>query len=156
MNEEKTFLVQLREHYGILHKITCIYAEDAHDREDLAQEIQYQLWKSYAGFRGECRFSTWMYRIALNTALGRIRRRRVPLLYPRKLPDPPSEPPDDERVAQLFAALRRLPRSDRAVIALHLEDLTLAEIASVLGITPTHAGVKIHRAKNKLKTLLNP
>ena len=156
MNDEAAFLEALRAHHGILQKISRLYAEDSHDREDLSQEIRYQLWKSYPGYRAASSFSTWMYRIALNTALGRIRRRRVRLLFPRSLPDLAIQSPEDKRVEQLFAALRQLPRADRAVLALHLENLSLAEIADVLGISPTNAGVKVHRAKIKLKNRLNP
>ncbi len=156
MHDEKSFLDLLRRHEGILYKVSRMYADDTDDRRDLVQEISYQLWKAYPGFRGESRFSTWMYRIALNTALGRFRRREVPVDAATELPEVTETLTEDPRMNQLFAAIRRLSRSDRALIALYLEDLSLPEIGEILGITANNAGVKLHRAKKKLKTRLNP
>ncbi|MGB3800788.1 MAG: sigma-70 family RNA polymerase sigma factor, partial [Lewinella sp.] len=133
-----------------------LYADRPEDRQDLQQEITYQLWKAYPTYRGDSSFSTWMYRVALNTAIGRFRRKSLRLFYPTTLPEVPLPETEDPALTKLFAAIRRLARSDRALLALYLEDLSLAEIGSVLGITANNAGVKLHRAKNKLKTILNP
>jgi len=74
---EQAFLTQVRAHAGILHKVIRLYVDDAEDRRDLQQEILFQAWKSFPRFRGEARFSTWRYRIALNTVLSY--RRKPPL-----------------------------------------------------------------------------
>ena len=119
------------------------------------QEIAYQLWKAFPSFRGDSKASTWVYRVALNTAIGRIRKRR-PLISYRALVPEHSEPPeeDDSPMQRLFAAIRQLPKTDRALIALFFEDLSHDEIGRVLGITENNVGVRLHRIKNKLKTLL--
>ncbi|WP_116107691.1 RNA polymerase sigma factor [Lewinella sp. IMCC34191] len=156
MQSEATFLHHLRQHRGILVKVSRIYADRTEDRLDLQQEITYQLWKAYPSYRGDSAFSTWLYRVALNTALGRFRRRTLRLFYPTTLPEPPAPNNEDPALERLFTAIRQLPRSDRALLALYLEDLSLKEIGEVLGITANNAGVKLHRARTKLKSILNP
>ena len=156
MKDESTFLHSLRQHRGILFKVAGLYTDREEDRRDLEQEIIYQLWRAYPGFRADSAFSTWMYRVALNTALGRFRARQPKLSFTGQLPDRPAPGDASSQSELLLAAIRRLPRADRAVIALYLEDLSLAEIGDILGITANHAGVKLHRAKRKLKILVNP
>ena len=156
MTDEATFLELLDRHGGILQKVARLYADSATDRDDLLQEMTYQLWKSFPGFRGDSRVSSWMYRVALNTALGRFRRREPRLLFPARFPEPVADLSDKEPSQRLFAAVRRLERADRALIALYLEDLSHEEIGSILGLTANHVGVKLHRTKTKLKDLLNP
>ena len=156
MKDERTFLHSLRQHRGILFKVAGLYTDREEDRRDLEQEIIYQLWRAYPGFRADSAFSTWMYRVALNTALGRFRARQPKLSFTGTLPDRPAPGDASSQSELLLAAIRRLPRADRAVIALYLEDLSLAEIGDILGITANHAGVKLHRAKSKLKILVNP
>ncbi|PPK85647.1 RNA polymerase sigma-70 factor (ECF subfamily) [Neolewinella xylanilytica] len=156
MLSEESFLQCLNRHRGILLKVSRIYADRPEDRRDLQQEITYQLWKAYPTYRGDSPFSTWMYRVALNTALGGYRRRTLRLFFPDKLPDAPDTGTEDPSLTRLFAAIRQLPRSDRALLALYLDDLSLSEIGEVLGITANNAGVKLHRAKAKLKIILNP
>ena len=156
MKGEKTFLRRLRQHRGILYKVAGMYTDRTEDRRDLEQEIVYQLWRAYPGFRADSSFSTWMYRVALNTALGRFRARQPLLSFTGQLPERPAPGDASPQSEKLLAAIRRLPRADRAVIALYLEDLSLAEIGDILGITANHAGVKLHRAKRKLKNLVNP
>jgi RNA polymerase sigma-70 factor (ECF subfamily) len=155
MTTENIFQQLLKEHIGILQKVSRLYADSPADREDLMQEIAYQLWKAFPSFRGGSKVSTWVYRVALNTAIGRIRKRR-PLISYRALVPEHSEPPeeDDSPMQRLFAAIRQLPKTDRALIALFFEDLSHDEIGRVLGITENNVGVRIHRIKNKLKTLL--
>jgi RNA polymerase sigma-70 factor (ECF subfamily) len=156
MTTEIQFQQLLTEHIGILRKVSRLYADTPADREDLMQEIAYQLWKAYPSFRGDSKASTWVYRVALNTAIGRIRKRR-PLISYRALVPEHSEIPEDEDspMQRLFAAIRQLPKTDRALIALFFENLNHDEIGRVLGITENNVGVRLHRIKTKLKTLLN-
>ncbi|WP_020567362.1 RNA polymerase sigma factor [Neolewinella persica] len=156
MTTEIIFQQLLKEHIGILHKVSRLYADSPADREDLMQEIAYQLWKAFPSFRGDSKSGTWVYRVALNTALGRIRKRK-PLISYRALVPEYGEPPedDDSPMQRLFAAIRQLPKTDRALIALFFEDLSHDEIGRVLGVTENNVAVRLHRIKAKLKNLLN-
>ncbi|MTB49474.1 RNA polymerase sigma factor [Lewinella sp. W8] len=156
MKEESAFLDLLKSHGGIIHKVAGLYCDHEADREDLRQEITYQLWKSFGSFRGESAPGTWMYRVALNTALTRFRRRSPTLIFRERLPEPgiPSEE-EAEPSVRLMAAIRQLPRADRALMALYLEGMHHREIGGILGLSENNVGVKLHRIKNKLKNLLN-
>ncbi len=158
MNASPSFTALLQNHQGILHKVSRLYAEDPADRDDLRQEIAYQLWKAFPNFRGGSKESTWVYRVALNTALSRLRKRRPLIHYLPFLPERGEPPPQEEEytpMEQLFRAIRKLPKTDRALIALYLEDLSHEEIGGILGITENNVGVRLHRIKSKLKTILN-
>ncbi len=155
MNQE-TFLGLLRQHEGILHKICRLYRDTPEDREDLFQEIVYQLWKSYPSFQGQAKLSSWIYRIALNTALASFRKKSPKVSYPDTLPDhvAVSAPALTEQQEQLFRALQQLSDAEKAIITLYLEDLTYQEIAAITGIDVNYVGVKLNRIKTKLKTIL--
>lgn len=155
MTPENIFQQLLREHVGILRKVSRMYADSPADREDLMQEIAYQLWKAFPSFRGDSKVGTWVYRVALNTAIGRIRKRRPLISYPAVVPEQSELPEEDDSPMQrLFAAIRQLPKTDRALIALFFEDLSHDEIGKILGITENNVGVRLHRIKAKLKTIL--
>lgn len=155
MKPNQDFLHLLQAHEGILQKVSRMYTDTRPDREDLRQEIAYQLWKSWPNFRGESKASTWVYRVALNTAISRIRKRK-PLISYLPFATDRSEPPpeDDGPMNSLFAAIRKLPKTDRALIALYFEDIPHAEIGRILGISENAVAARLHRIKNKLKTLL--
>lgn len=151
------FVARLDEHRGIVFKVASLYADRDH-RDDLVQEIGLQLWRAYPRYDRERRFSTWMYRVALNTAIsfGRTRwareRRAVGLDEPvveAMAAPPPAEP--DARLDALFAFLRGLPEMDRALVLLHLEDRSHREIAEVLGISETNVGTKLSRIKQAMR-----
>lgn len=155
MTTDIIFKQLLDEHRGILHKVSRLYADSPADREDLRQEIAYQLWKAFPSFRADSKAGTWVYRVALNTALGRFRKRRPLISYRALVPEHGETPePDDSPMERLFAAIRQLPKTDRALIALYFEDLSHEEIGRILGITENNVGVRLHRIKIKLKTLL--
>lgn len=155
MKPNKEFLALLNAHEGIVQKVSRMYTELRTDREDLRQEIAYQLWKAWPGFRGDSKASTWVYRVALNTAISRVRKRKPLISYLPFAPERGEPPPgDDEPMASLFAAIRQLPKTDRALIALYFEDLPHAEIGRILGISENAVAARLHRIKNKLKKLL--
>ncbi len=155
MKPNQDFLTLLTDQEGILQKVSRMYADTRPDREDLRQEIAYQLWKAWPNFRGESKASTWVYRIALNTAISRIRKRKPLISYFAFAPERGAPPPEeDEPMASLFAAIRQLPKTDRALIALYFEDLPHAEIGRMLGISENAVAARLHRTKNKLKTIL--
>ena len=135
-----------------------MYRDSREDQQDLFQEIVFQLWKAYPGFRNESKVSTWMYRIALNTAIATYRKPKIPInqseIIPEKFhPVDTNEPSENQE--RLFAALRLLNDSEKAVISLFLEDYSYHEIASITGITENNVGVRINRIKEKLKLILN-
>lgn len=153
----KAFSNQIEKHQGIIHKITYLYTNTKADRQDLFQEICLQLWKSYASFREEAGFNTWMYRVALNTAINNIRKNKKGLVY-EALKDNyiPQDPADDkEHVKLLYQSISKLNRIDKAIILLWLEEKNYEEIASIMGITKSNISVKLVRIKRKLEELIN-
>ncbi len=154
---ENTFLEIVDDHQGIIHKVCLMYRDTPEDQEDLFQEIVLQLWKAFPAFRGEAKISTWVYRIALNTAIVVFRKKQVQLDVQEAplLNDISSEhenPSDNED--RLFEALRRLGKAERAIIALFLEGYSYKEIGEISGITENYVAVKISRIKQKLKNIL--
>lgn len=155
--DEQPFLVLIQEHQGIIHKICRLYRDSKEDREDLFQEVTYQLWKSFPSFKGEAKVSTWMYRIALNTAIASFRKKRLDVEYHPVLPDLPDDEVDEEyanRQESLFATLKQLNESERAIVALYLDDLSYRQIAEIIGINENNVGVKLNRIKLKIQKLL--
>lgn len=155
---EKDFLATLSQYNAMIHKVCRLYRDNLEDREDLFQEIVFQLWKSYPNYKGEAKISTWMYRIALNTAIASFRKKTTTINYLDQLPDFAEEQQSDEpglRQERLFAVLKLLDDSEKALIALYFEELSYQEIAEITGINENYVGVKINRIKVKIKTLLN-
>ena len=148
----------VRAHEGIIRRIARAYGDTREEREDLAQEICLQLWRARASFGGRAKASTWVYSVALNTAVSVVRRRaRRPRTEP--LPESLDAPAGarDERsgeVEMLYAAIRRLGEAERAVVLLWLEERSYGEIAEVLGLTVSNVSVRLVRVKEKLKALV--
>lgn len=139
-----------------------LYTNDRDSHNDLFQEITIQLWKAYPKFRGDAKFSTWMYRVALNTAitLYRKRKRRIDTAdYESIIFRIKAEEYDETEELQLklmYKAVKQLNDVDKALVFLYLEDKNYAEISETLGITEVNARVKMNRIKTKLRTILNP
>lgn len=153
--DEPQFLRLIDSHQGIIHKICRLYRDSKEDREDLFQEIVYQLWKSLPTFRETAAFSTWMYRVALSTAISAYRRKRPDIEYTSSLPDRQEDPHgQDEQRERLLEALRKLNDADKALITLYLENLTYQEIAEISGISESNVGVKLNRIRHKIQQLL--
>jgi RNA polymerase sigma-70 factor (ECF subfamily) len=131
-----------------------VYAYSAADQADLAQEMALQLWKSYASFQGQSQFSTWMYRVCLNTALTyyKVTQRNTTLpMEELSLTSDNESESKEERLELLFQLIHQLPVFDRAVIFLYLEGLSGREMANSLGISEGNVRVKLTRIKAKLK-----
>lgn len=162
---ESQFKSWLVEHGGAVLKVARAYTLTSEDCQDLAQEILLQVWRSLPQFQGRASAATWIYRVALNTALGwrrkehRRRARQHPVLEVADLPgaglDSAQQIVEREAVQRLFAAIRQLPKTDAAVILLYLDELSYREMAEVLGISESNVGVKLNRAKKTLGQLLN-
>ncbi|OQP52495.1 RNA polymerase sigma factor [Niastella populi] len=154
--DQSQFLALIAEHQGIILKICRIYRNTKEDRDDLFQEIVFQLWKSAPSFEGRAKFSTWMYRIALSTAIATYRKKKPAIHYTAVLPYAQEEQVDNgEQRERLYEALARLNDADKALITLYLEDLSYQEIAAITGLSENNVGVKLNRIKNKIQQLLN-
>lgn len=160
-NTESRFVEMVTESQGIIHKVCNVYCDDREHRKDLFQEILIQLWKSFASFKGEAKFSTWMYRVSLNVALQYIRKEGKQLSQTqlsdevKNLSD--SVPDDDyeEDLKQLYKAISQLNNVEKAIIMLYLEDKDNEEIAEIIGISQNYVRVRMNRSKEKLKKILN-
>lgn len=155
---ETIFLQQIRENRGIIYKLVNLYALHAEEKKDLYQEILLQAWKGYTSFKGEAKFSTWLYRISLNTLLTYKRKKRI-VDYtdaPEHLGAVPHPSTSTDETEALYGAIRQLPETDRAIISLHLDGYDNPEIAEIIGITTNHVAVKMHRIKQHLQKTLKP
>jgi len=146
----------MEEHKKILYKVANSYCHNPDDRDDLAQEIIVQLWRSFRSFDGRVRFSTWMYRIALNVAISFCRRENVRSrhLVPdnERLLDVAAEAPaESDDVQALYQWIERLDALHRALALLYLDGNSYHEIAEILGISETNAATKISRLKQTLR-----
>ena len=159
---EHKFVTELENNQNIVHKVCSLYTNDRDSHNDLFQEITIQLWKAYPKFRGEAKFSTWMYRVALNTAITLYRKskRRIKtqdfdsVIY--KIKTDEYDDTEEKQLKLIYDAVKQLGDIDKALVFLYLEDKDYSEIASTLGITEVNARVKMNRIKNKLRTILNP
>jgi len=161
-NLEQDFVRRLRENQNIIHKICRLYTsgEDAH--KDLFQEITIQLWKAYPKFRGDSKFSTWAYRVALNTAITLYRKSTRSVATTEydssrhfiRQEDYNYE--EEEQIKLMYEAVYQLNDIEKALVFMYLEDKDYAEISETLGISEVNARVKMNRIKTKLKKILNP
>ncbi|WP_421797517.1 RNA polymerase sigma factor [Haliscomenobacter sp.] len=149
---EKEFVQLVQQNAGIIHKVIHLYVDHPEDRRDLYQEVLLQAWKSYAGFKGEAAFSTWLYRISLNTVLTFRRRQRVPISELPSQLDLASEPArqNSEDSELLWLAIKQLNEIDRVIITLHLDGYDNEEIAEVTGLNKNNTTVRLHRAKQSV------
>lgn len=162
-SREDRFLSLVEEHKGILYRVAGAYCREPADREDLAQEIVVQLWRSFDRYDETLRFSTWMYRIALNVAIsfsrGESRRRRRVVPAGESLLEVADERAGvelDESPRLLRQVLERLDALERALVILYLDGNRYETIAEVLGISETNVGTKLGRIKQRLRRELAP
>ena len=158
---EQTFLHQIEEHKGILYKVSKMYMDNQEDQNDLYQEIVLQLWKSYTRFQGQSQFSTWMYRVALNTAITYFKKAKQVVErndnFDDKVKNLQSIEVDmivESQVQYLYNAIYLLNDVEKALIFLYLEGFSHQEIGSNLGISEGNARVKLNRTKNKLQEII--
>ena len=159
---EHKFVTELQDNQNIVHKVCTLYTNDRDSHNDLFQEITVQLWKAYPKFRGEAKFSTWMYRVAINTAitLYRKHKKRIDtadyesIIFKIKADE--YDETEELQLKLMYKAVKQLNDVDKALVFLYLEDKNYTEISETLGITEVNARVKMNRIKTKLKTILNP
>ncbi len=156
--KEKKFVSILESHKGILYKVTNMYCLDKSDQDDLIQEIALQIWLSFDKFNDQYKWSTWIYRIALNTSISYYRKDQLKKKKIERLdsiiewPSDFDEPIEDENYILLRRFIRELKEIDRALILMYLEGLSSQEIADIMATTQTNVTTKISRIKNILKT----
>ncbi|MBT9483174.1 RNA polymerase sigma factor [Sediminibacterium sp.] len=154
--KEKDFIQLLNQNQKIIHKVCNLYMNWQEDKEDLFQEITLQAWKAYSQFRGEAKFSTWLYRVALNTAITFFRKDKKNAFI-----DTVSEMPEltvpmdrdsiEDKTKAMYEAIAALSKIDKAIVMLYLEDYSYAEISEIIGITANNIAVKMNRIKVKLR-----
>lgn len=154
---EKEFLKLIYDYQRIIYKVCKIYRDIREDQEDLFQEIVYQLWKSYPSFKGESKISSWIYRIALNTAMAIYRKPKLAVHYFEEIPGQnlaANEKDISENEERLFAALRKLSDAEKALISLYLDEFSYQDISKMVGISESNVGVRLNRIKSKLKIII--
>lgn len=155
MQLQQQFIDLLNQHQGIVYKVCNLYMDTPADREDLFQEITYQAFKAFKNFKGQAKFSTWLYRVALNTAITFYRKeKRLPeLLTFELLPEAQTDEADpiEEQTQAMYKAIGNLSSIDKAIVMLYLEDYSYQEIGDMVGITANNVAVKMNRIKTKLK-----
>lgn len=158
---EKEFLEKIEKHKGVIFKISKMYMDNFDDQKDLFQEITFQVWKAYPTFEGRSAFSTWLYRIALNTAIIFLKSEKKRSFIQNdevenfKITQNDYNEEEELKLKKMYDAINQLNAIDKALIFYYLENFSGREIASQLGITEVNARVKLNRAKEKLKELIN-
>ncbi len=160
MQDETEFVALIKTHKGILFKVSNIYSDNYEDQKDLYQEIVFQLWKSFGSFRGESKISTWIYRIALNTSITHIRKKKkrghqVDIDFELLNRADEQDTIIEEQMKILNAHIGKLSVVEKGLIILHLDGKNYDEIASITGFTATNVGTRLFRIKQKLKTQIN-
>lgn len=159
---EHEFVTNLEKHQNIVHKICRMYTNDQESHNDLFQEITIQLWKAFPKFRGDAKFSTWMYRVALNTAITLYRKSKKELRTQDyddvsfKITADVYDYETERQLNLMYKAVKELNDIDKALVFLYLEDQSYKEISMTLGISEVNARVKMNRIKTSLKNILNP
>lgn len=158
-SKEREFAKLVKDNQGLIIKISRLYTNSLEDEQDLFQEIVLQLWRSYDSFKGDSKISTWMYRVALNTAITLFRKKTkspqtdelVESQYQNFMEDAGEK---QEKISLLYKVIKMLPKVERAIVMMYLDDLPYRDIAENLGITEVNARVKMNRLKKTLKELM--
>jgi RNA polymerase sigma-70 factor (ECF subfamily) len=152
------FVLDVDENKGIIFKVCRMYCKGKEDIEDLFQEILLQAWNSYSSFKGESKFSTWLYRIAINTAITRLRKEK----RQTKFNEIDSEAlqvksettfEKDEKIDLIYNAINHLSEIERAITMLYLDEYSYKEISEIVGISESNVGFKLNKIKTKLKNI---
>ena len=156
---EAEFLEIVRANTARLRKIARVYADDAEAQRDLYQDILVALWRALPSFQGDAQVSTWLYRVALNTALSHDRKQTVRTeatlrddhpVWTNGVPAPDASLERKDQLDRLYAAIDRLSAVDKTLVMMYLDDTSYTVMADVLGISENYVGVKLHRIKKQL------
>lgn len=162
-NELKhNFVTDLEKNQNIVHKVCRLYTNNQDAHNDLFQEISIQLYRAYPKFRGDSKFSTWMYRIAINTAITLYRKSKRTIktqdfdTVSFKIQSNEYDDTEEEQLRLMYEGIKQISDIEKALVFLYLEEKNYKEIAETMGISEVNARVKMNRVKNKLKKILNP
>jgi RNA polymerase sigma-70 factor (ECF subfamily) len=156
---ERQFEKHVRENELLIHKVCSIYAFTQSDREDLFQEIVLQLWKAFPKYRGESKISTWIYRVAINTAITGLRTKKDFIKsvehesLPVNIPDDSFYLEEEDHLKQMYAAIEQLTEIEKAIVILYFEERSYEEMEEILGISQGNLRTKMSRLKEKLRQL---
>ncbi len=158
-SKENVFSQLIKDNQGLIIKVSRLYTNTLEDEQDLFQEIVLQLWRSYDTFKGDSKISTWMYRVALNTAIT-LFRKKTKSLQTDELQDyhhkdfVEDNEEKQQQISLLYKVIKMLPKVERAIVMMYLDDLPYRDIAENLGISEVNARVKMNRLKKTLKELM--
>jgi len=153
------FVQLIRDNNGLILKVCNLYAATVQDRQDLYQEIVVQLWRSLPKFRNESKLTTWMYRVALNTAISDYRKQQRTIattdlnLFTKEIAEQAEYNDKEEKLKSLYNAIGHLPEIEKAIVMLYLDDKSYEEMEDILGINQNNLRVKMNRIKEKLRQL---
>ncbi len=157
---EKDFSRLIYQHQGIIRKVCSVYGRSEAEREDLAQEIMIRLWKGLPTFRNQSKITTWIYRVALNTAISLQRKQQV-RIRTESMPEGPIPEPaspgggeKEEQIKALYQGINQLKPIEKAIILLYLEENSYQEIADITGLSKSNISVKLVRIKAKLEKIV--
>ena len=156
MPTEAEFIESIALHQNIIHKVCNLYMNNEQDKKDLFQEVVLNAWKGFQNFKGDAKFSTWLYRVALNTAITFYRKEKNQLktsvfneAYTNSFIDSPAA--EDEQINAMYRSISELSDVDKALVMLYLEDYPYHDIGEIMGISANNVAVKMSRIKTRLK-----
>ncbi|SEK39558.1 RNA polymerase sigma-70 factor, ECF subfamily [Chitinophaga rupis] len=156
-SDKEKFMELMEQNKGIIFTICNSYCKNRNDIDDLSQDIVYNLWKSFNSYNTDLKFSTWMYRVALNVAISFYRKRKrlgSKVIYNERLIqfETDNSYEEAENLTLLFNFISTFKDMDKSIIFLYLENKTYKEIASIVGISETNVATRIGRIKERLKS----
>ena len=154
---EEKFIATIRQHERVIYKVCSFYVSSELPKEDLFQEVVYNLWRGFSKFRDECSVSTWIYRVTLNTCISGLRKESkhpkssiAALPLEQTLPEPENAEME-EKINEMYRLINQLKTLEKAIILLYLEDKSYQEIADITGLTVNNVAIKLNRAKEKMR-----
>ena len=156
--QEKRFIEMIKQNERVIYKVCSFYTSDDEPLSDLYQDVVCNLWTAYPKFRSDCSLSTWIYRIALNTCISNLRKKkRTPQITPLSDIQSVFIQPDDftAEIREMYRLIHQLKNLERAIILLYLEDKSYQEIADITGLSLSNVAVKLMRIKEKLIKMSN-
>jgi RNA polymerase sigma factor (sigma-70 family) len=157
-SSDKKFISLINQNLGIAHKVSQIYFDDPDSRDDVIQEMMYQLWKAYPSFNQKSKFSTWMYRVCLNTALTHLKKQKrsknEPLYEAHYLVADEQSASEVEQFRLLEKAITTLSTLNKAIILLYLDGCSYDDISEVTGLSKSNVSVRLVRIRKELEQKL--
>lgn len=154
---------KIKDYQPLLRKVSMMYALNEAESDDMFQEICIQAWRAYPQFKGESKFSTWLYRVAINTAISWIRKEKKHRVgdsdedkWISVSDDNPfyEQEEKQEKISDMHKAIQKLSEVDRTLVLLYLEEVSYADIADIMGLTINNIKVKMNRVKKRLRKLM--